>query len=302
MNIYRPIIRLNSLLAGLALCCLLCSCKDQPKAQPSVKTISVVATTPVIEHLVRRIAANHPEMRISLAFHTQGLCLHDHSVTTDEMRNLCSATLILANGDGFEPFLDKTLQQCPKIPVIRVGQGCADLPSHEGGLDPHAWMGARGVECLITNSITALAKTDSLHRSLYQTNGAQVRTQISAFWKGVKTEDSLWKGVSAVSFHGSFQYLARELGMNMVASFGEEQEDASPSAQQIASLVQQIKAQQVKFLFLGENETPDLASAVARETGIRVVRLRNLMEELDSSDTQAYEHAIQDDIQRIRNP
>jgi|GEM_PF-6305531 len=291
------------LLAILSVLSLL-GCKDHPRApkNTAVQAWSVVATTPVIEHLVRRIAVNHPDIRIVQAFHTQGQCLHDHSVTTDEMRNLCSAAVIFANGDSFEPFLDKTLRQCPQIPVIRVGQGCGDLPAHEGGIDPHAWMGARGAQCLVANITNALATQDSIHSKLYQDNGALVSKQLATFWSSIKDKTKALQGVPVVSFHGSFQYLARELSMNMVASFGEEQEDASPSAQQIADLIQKIKAQQVKFLFLGENETPDLAGAVSRETGVRVMRLRNMMEDLDSNDTQAYEHVISADIQTILAP
>ncbi|HSQ43137.1 MAG TPA: metal ABC transporter substrate-binding protein [Fibrobacteraceae bacterium] len=270
-----------------------------PKSTSVVKPVGVVTTTPVLENLVRRIGHDVAGLKVSLAFQTHGKCLHEHQISTEEMRNLCSASLVVANGVNFEPFLDQAMRQCPQIPVVRVGDNCADMPATDGGTDPHAWFGSKNIDCMASNLTKALAQYDTLHATAYNANGEAVQKQLSDFWNTVHNGNASLRGLPVVSFHGAYNYLARELGMNMVATFGEEQEDVTPSAKQIAELISKIKAQKVSLLMLGENETPDLAAAVARETGVRVIRLRNMMEGLDTNDSQAYEHAIQDDISRL---
>jgi manganese/iron transport system substrate-binding protein len=56
---------------------------------------------------------------------------------------------------------------------------------------------------------------------------------------------------------------------------------ASPSAQYLAQLVEQVKATGVPAIFLESGSNPQLAEQIARETGVQVV-------------TELYSHSITD--------
>ena len=281
---------------------LLVSCGAKKTMPVTAASLEIVATTPVLEQFVKRLGTGVPGLHTSLAFQTHGQCLHEHQVSTNEMRALCSAKLIVANGVNFEPFLDQAMRQCPQVPVVRVGDSCADLPTHTGGADPHLWFGAKNVDCMVAHTALALATFDSAHAKIYGANDSLVRKQLASFWDSLRTQNANLRGVPVVSFHGAFGYLSRELGMNMVSSFGEELEDMTPSAQDIAQLIAKIRSEKVQMLFVAESENPSLAAAVARETGVKTVHLRNMMEGLDSTDLHAYENTIRDDVSRITKP
>jgi ABC-type Zn uptake system ZnuABC Zn-binding protein ZnuA len=75
-----------------------------------------------------------------------------------------------------------------------------------------------------------------------------------------------------VTNHESFGYFADRYGFTLIgtvlpgASTG-----VSPSAQQLAGLIDQINSSGVKAIFLETGANPQLAEQVAQETGVKVV-------------------------------
>jgi ABC-type Zn uptake system ZnuABC Zn-binding protein ZnuA len=63
---------------------------------------------------------------------------------------------------------------------------------------------------------------------------------------------------------------------------------ASPSAQDISALVDAIKEQDVKAIFIGATVNPNLANQVASDTGTTVVNIDTASLGGESSDTATY--------------
>ena len=72
--------------------------------------------------------------------------------------------------------------------------------------------------------------------------------------------------------HESFGYFADRYGFKIVGTvIPSVSTDSSPSAQELARLVDQIKASGVKAIFLEQGSNPQLAEQLAAETGVKVV-------------------------------
>ena len=50
-------------------------------------------------------------------------CLHDYSLTSNDMKKLSDAQVFVANGAGMESFLDQILEQHPSLKIIRLSEG-----------------------------------------------------------------------------------------------------------------------------------------------------------------------------------
>jgi len=297
---YLPYVQMKSLhilaltalgfASGLSLSC-------QKEVTSSQKLVAV--TTPVLELFTHEILQDSG--KVTRVFDTQGHCLHDHQVSTNEVRTLCSANLVIASGAGFESFLAKTMQQCPSIPAVSVGDSCADVNTSDGLRDPHLWLGKSGVLCELAHLQTALIVAFPHDSVLYTQRSALLTLRLSQFWDSLQAANADLHGMPVVSFHGAFGYLARDLGLHVVASFGEAQEDMNPSAQQIANLVRSIRENHVRCLLLGTAESPALAESVARETHVKILRLQNMMEGFHSLHVDAYTQTIRDDVQMLRD-
>ena len=72
--------------------------------------------------------------------------------------------------------------------------------------------------------------------------------------------------------HESLGYFADRYGFRIVgAIIPSVSTSASPSAQQLAALIDQIKASGAPAIFLETGSNPQLAQQIAGETGVRVV-------------------------------
>jgi len=75
-----------------------------------------------------------------------------------------------------------------------------------------------------------------------------------------------------VTNHESFGYFADRYGFRVVGSIiPSVSTGASPSARQLAELVDAVRAAGVRAVFLETGSNPQLAQQLAREVGIRVV-------------------------------
>jgi zinc transport system substrate-binding protein len=259
--------------------------------ESSIASHTIVVTTPVLQLFASQLVKGVPGVSVQRVFETEGHCLHDHQVSAQEMRVLCSAKLVLANGVGFEPFLQKAMAQCPRVPVVNVGDGCADFLLKDSIVDPHVWLG-RGAVCEVRALVRALSSRDQANSMQYLQSGKNLGESIDAAWDSASLQGAPLRGSAVVSFHGAFNYFARELGLNVVASFGEDAESPNPSAQQIAGLIQVIREKKVKALLLGLDESPALAESVSRETGVKILRMDNMLGPFAQGDSSAYARVL----------
>lgn len=283
----------------------LVACKG--KAHPQLQQQRIISTTPVLDHFVGRLTQGTLGLPHRVAIQSQGECLHDHALSVEEFRALCSASLIVSNGLNFEPFLEKALAQCPQVPVFRAFEGCQPMllaesheEGHDGDFDPHAWFGSQQVDCMLGNLANALVKLDSTRRDSILANAAQTRSALRTLWDSVKTRYASLQGKDVVVFHSAYNYLLREFGMNVVASVSEEHEGASPNAKESAKLIQMIRTGKIELLLAGESELPEIAKMVAKESGARLVPMLTMLESMDTNDSQAYEHILLENLRKIQ--
>ena len=79
-------------------------------------------------------------------------CLHDYQLSAGDVRELSDADLLLANGAGMEPFLDKVAGQSPSRRVVEVSEG---IPLMDG--NAHVWVSFDGARRQVDNIASALA-------------------------------------------------------------------------------------------------------------------------------------------------
>jgi len=257
------------------------SCDRPEKATPS-KAWNIVATSPILRITTAHLASDTNRYRVLEAVHAGGHCAHEHHLSAEEMQRLCRADLVIAAGANLDPFVAHAKEQCPQMKVVEVISPCADLPSHEGGKDPHTWLSEKGMQCIVQKTSDALASFDSTNKKSFQEKSAQTQKEIAAKWLNIRAKGAAWQGRKAVSFHGAYAYWAKEFGIQIVHSFGEELEHTQPSAQEIAQLIQTIRDQQVQWLWAGEEELPELTKTVQAETQAKLVLLKSMPNSTDT--------------------
>ncbi|MEM7195327.1 MAG: metal ABC transporter substrate-binding protein [Pseudomonadota bacterium] len=142
---------------------------------------------------------------------------------------------------------------------------------HHGTFDPHAWQSLENAIIYIDNITAALAKSDPENASHFYQNRAKyvaelesLKAEISALMAAIPEEKR-----TVVTSHDAFGYFAASHNLNFEAPQGMSTESEA-SAQDVASLIKQIRAESVTAVFVETITDNRLLEQIARETGARI--------------------------------
>ena len=218
---------------------------------------------------------------------------HDYQMRPSDMRKVADADIIIINGLGLESFAERILSEgrakgivfetAKGLPLLAAandeggeeeggGHDHAGHHGHDGDFNPHSWVSPKMAVIQVQNIIEILAHADPEGAGQYRENGAIYIDKLTALEGEMR--DAL-KGVSSrkiVTIHSAFDYLARDLGLNLAGVIyhtpGEE-----PSAFQISALSRLIKEEGIKAIFSEPQFSDKMARLLAKETGANIFLL-----------------------------
>ncbi|MEZ0396074.1 MAG: metal ABC transporter substrate-binding protein [Anaerolineales bacterium] len=268
-----------TLFSLLVLAALLLSACGGGNAPAGGGKLQVLATTSIVADVVRQVGGEYVQVTTLLPLGTDP---HTFEPRPQDAAAIAEAQIVFANGAGLEEFLEPLLESAGATDkLVEVSSGIELLPfageehDHEGG-DPHTWMDPNNVLVWVDNIAAALAAADPEHAAAYQANAEAYAADLRALdgWIREQVAHVPPENRYLVSDHAVFGYFAHRYGFTQVGTItGSFSSGASPSAQELAALEDQIRAFGVRAVFVGADVNPNLAQQIAADTGIRLVPL-----------------------------
>jgi len=234
-----------------------------------------LTTTTIVADVVRAVAGSDVEVT---ALFPPGADPHSFQASPQDVIAIETADVVFLSGAGLEAALE---------PVLAAAQGrvvdvSADLllrTASEDGVDapdPHVWFDprnviewARNIAAALSELIPEQAEDFAQRAALYEAALADLDAWIQGTVGILPDEARL-----LVTDHESFGYFAARYGFAQVGSvFPGTSTLAEPSARDLASLEDAIRALGVRAVFVGTRVTTTLAEQVAADTGARIVFL-----------------------------
>ena len=292
---------LSLLLSGLL---LLTACGGGTASTPAPAedddTIHILATTYPVYLFTTAVTEGVEGVEVTRLIQEEISCLHDYTLTVNDMKAIEAADVIVMNGVGLEDFMSDALATSD-APVIDCSEGVELLEAmgheghdHDAEYDPHIWMDEGNVSVMLENITKALSDLDPDHEETYEANRAAADTAL-----GYDAEKlSQLSGKPLITFHDGFQYFARATGLDLLKAI-EEEEGAEASAAEIKEIVGLIGEYDIPAIFTEKNGSDATAQAISRETGCGVAQL-DLVMSGDGSGIQPYVDAMNQNIDTIR--
>ena len=264
--------------ALLAVALLLTGCGDSsgtPTAGGSGK-LKVVATTTQLQDLAKNVLGDKVELIGILSADADP---HEYQPTADDVKNIADADIVLRSGVELEKWMDKLIQNSgTKATIVDCSQGATIRKgdSAEPAGDPHIWFSIANTKAMVHNIVTAASAKDSADAATFQANEQVYDKQLDDLDSYIKnawaTKIPNPADRKLVANHDAFGYYIDRYNINFVGSVIPSMDtNYSPSAQDIATLEQKIKAQQVKAVFVESSLNPQLVQQIAGDTGVTVV-------------------------------
>jgi len=246
---------------------------------PRAVSVRVVAVENFLADLAQNVAGERARIEPLMPF---GVDPHSFEPTPQDVKKIADSDVLIVNGAGLEEFLDKLLRNADSHAVlVTASQGliprtfkpgephAADNPS-----DPHFWLDPTLAIQYVKNIRDGLTRADPAGAATYQTNADAYIAKLNALDEKIKQTVSALppEKRKLVTDHDTLGYYADRYGFEIVGALTPSFSSAeSGSAKQLAALVDQIRANDVKAIFLEQGVNPQLAEQIGRETGARIV-------------------------------
>jgi ABC-type Zn uptake system ZnuABC Zn-binding protein ZnuA len=273
-----------SLLAG--------ACRPAAPATP-IGRLPVLATFSLLGDLVQSVGGEHVSVRVLAG---PGVDTHTFAPTAADGVALANARLVFEIGLDFETWLDDLYLASGShatrtvvtegITVIEVeeshaagdhaaeGEAAGEDEHAHGTRDPHVWHSAANAILMARNIRDALIQADPANAAAYRANADAYTVQLQELddWIIAQVSTLPPERRKLVTTHDTFAYFAQRYGFEVVGTLlPTSTEGASPSAQELAALVQAIRAAGVPAVFAESITSNSLLNQVATEAGVRVI-------------------------------
>jgi zinc/manganese transport system substrate-binding protein len=246
--------------------------------------LKVASFSTVLTEIAKQVGGNH----VSVAGLVKpGQDPHEYQPTPDDLRQAADANLILLSGKHLEHYLDKVQQATGgKAQSLSVGDMLPNLKmkadpdepqskaaADRNGMidDPHWWNSVANVEKATVIVRDELIKLDPADRADYKSNAKAYLAKLGDLdqWAKRKVAELSRDKRKLVTSHDAFQYLAKDYGFRVYAIEGVSTE-TEPSDRHIAELIDEIKKEQVKAIFLENTLNPKVTVEITKETGAKI--------------------------------
>ena len=233
--------------------------------------VPVVATTTQVGSIAAELGGDAIDLTVLLK---PGIEAHDFEITPAAGAAIERATLILKSGAGLETWLDDAIETIGGGDRVRdLSEGVDLRTSEDGEVDPHYWMSAPNAIVMVENARDALVEAAPAAADAI---GERADALIGRLEEADREIRALIDEIPAdrrkvVTDHDALGYFLDEYGLEFVGSvFPSLDVSADPSARDIEDLVDLIRENDVHVIFAESAVNPQLAEAVAAETGATI--------------------------------
>ena len=248
-------------------------CASSTAAPGGDGRLQVVAAENVWGSIASQLAGNR--LRVSSVITSPAADPHDYEPTAADARAVAQARMVVVNGAGYDPWMDKLIASNPddRRVVLDVG----DLVGVRSGGNPHRWYSPADVEKVVDEITRDYAKQDPMDAAYFKKQRTRFETRALARYRQlIATIRDTYRGVPVGASESVFAPLAEALGLRLLTppSFLRAiSEGAEPTAKDKSTIDRQIARGEIKvWVFNSQNSTPDVQrlTDAARKRGIPV--------------------------------
>lgn len=231
--------------------------------------LKAVASFSVLGDMVARIGGERIALKVLVGPDGDA---HGFEPSPADASALAAAGIVFVNGLGFEPWMEKLAAASGyRGPLIAASAGVIPREMQEDGhthTDPHAWQDLANGAIYVRNIEAALASADPAGKSVYEANAAALLAELAGLDRWTRAEIGAVPAAKrkVITSHDAFGYFAAAYGVTFIAPEGLST-DAEPGAGDLARLIDQIRHEGIKALFIENMSDPRLIGMIARETG-----------------------------------
>ncbi|BDR61068.1 metal ABC transporter solute-binding protein, Zn/Mn family [Lactobacillus xylocopicola] len=236
----------SKILAFIAMLSLLLltltACSQKPQKDSK---ISIMTTTNVYADIAQNVVGKYGTAKAVIK--NPAADPHDFEPTTNDAKELSNADIVVANGLGYDNWMNKLASSVNKKPLL-VSE---DLMGLKKGANPHIWFNLAMPEKYVNYLVKRLSKKDPQHADAYRANGRKYLAKIAGIQKTasqIDGRDSKPVYVSEPVFDYALEAAHLKVGNQDFEKAIQNETDPSPAV--VQEMTNGIKKRRIAFMVL----------------------------------------------------
>jgi zinc/manganese transport system substrate-binding protein len=268
-------------LAAVALAALAASAAGCSRVAPAAPTgLHVVAAENMWGSIAQQLGGDR--VHVTSLIDNPNTDPHDYEPTVADARAIATARLVVVNGAGYDPWVDRLVAANPDPSRVVLDVGA--LVGVKAGGNPHLWYAPDDVRAFAARVTEDYVRLDPAGRAYYAARRlALEQGAFAAYDALVARIRAKYSGTPIGASESLVAPLATALGLTVTTPESlliAVSEGTGPTAADKATADAQIRARAIKvFVYNSQNATPDVAALVAeaKAYGIPVVTITETM-------------------------
>ncbi len=256
----------------MRLCVVLLLLLCLPVSLSAAEKARVVTTFSILADITREIGGDDIQLTNLVGADADA---HVFEPAPAQVRAVLESDLVIANGLGFEPWLERLLANGEARGTrIDASKGVVPMTvlEHDQRLvDPHAWQSLGNAEIYARNITQALAQLVPARAAAFEARRDSWLGRLGALRQSIAPRLMALppERRRVLTSHDAFGYFAQEWRLQFLAAQGVS-DAAEPSAAEVAALIRQLRAEGVRAIFVENIRDARLVKQIAEEAGARV--------------------------------
>ncbi len=254
----------------MRLCVVLLLCL--PVSLSAAEKARVVTTFSILADITREIGGDDIQLTNLVGADADA---HVFEPAPAQVRAVLEADLVIANGLGFEPWLERLLAngeaRGTRIDTSKGVVPMTVLEDDQRLVDPHAWQSLGNAEIYARNITQALVQLVPARAAAFEARRDSWLGRLGALRQSIAPRLMALppERRRVLTSHDAFGYFAQEWRLQFLAAQGVS-DAAEPSAAEVAGLIRQLRAEGVRAIFVENIRDARLVKQIAEEAGARV--------------------------------
>lgn len=220
-------------------------------------------------------------------------CLHDYTLTTEDMKKVENADIFIMNGLGMESFIEKILTSNQDMNIIDSSTEAQNVILSEDGVNAHIWTSIDNYILQVKYISKELINKNQENAEVYQKNTDEYVQKLEELKNEFETKLQNLDGKKAICLNEVFGYMGQELGMEMT-TIATDHEESTMSADMLSSIIDKVKQENIQIIIIDKNDNKANAETIANETGAKILELNSGM--TGELDKDAYINQIRENL------
>lgn len=220
-------------------------------------------------------------------------CLHDYTLTTEDMKKVENADIFIMNGLGMESFIEKILTSNQDMNIIDSSTEAQNVILSEDGVNAHIWTSIDNYILQVKYISKGLINKNQENAEVYQKNTDEYVQKLEELKNEFETKLQNLDGKKAICLNEVFGYMGQELGMEMT-TIATDHEESTMSADMLSSIIDKVKQENIQIIIIDKNDNKANAETIANETGAKILELNSGM--TGELDKDAYINQIRENL------